>query len=130
MMEAAIVFDNLSRTLWAHLPPGRSAGGLPDSRDLWEVLWAMRHVAAGVAHLHPWEGQAVPSHEDLTTFSAVDRALGLRLYWPVVTLDNCAVYRGLGVGSNYQLDLTAGACYHRDRIHTPLLHLLGGIKSW
>jgi hypothetical protein len=86
MMETALVFDGNGRTLHWHEPLGRSAGHLPDSRDLWhDVIWPNREVIGGIAHTHPWDGPAHPSDTDLTTFRAIEQGLGRRLVWPVVT---------------------------------------------
>jgi len=89
-METALVFDREGDTLHWHEPLGRSGGSLPDSRDLWEVLWEHRSKGgtgrlAGVAHTHPWKGQAWASGTDLTTFRAVELGLGELLLWPIVT---------------------------------------------
>lgn len=86
-METALVFDTEGKTIYWHLPLGRSGGSLPDSRDLWDVLWENRERLGGVAHTHPWYGPSGPSHTDLTTFAACEAALGKRLVWPVVTFD-------------------------------------------
>lgn len=91
MLETAMVFDINGRTLFWHEPPGRSGSYLPDSRGLWQVLWDNRlkggtGLLAGVAHTHPWIGEALPSHTDLTTFRALDLGLGQELIWPIVTL--------------------------------------------
>lgn len=86
-MEAAVVLDRDWRPIYFHAPAGRTAGSLPDSHDLWLVLWANRHRLLGVAHSHPGGGVPSPSHTDVTTFSAIERALGVRLIWPIVTTD-------------------------------------------
>lgn len=85
LLEAAIVFDVHGTTLYRHIPQGRSSGAIPDSRALWE--WLERNVdqVLGIAHLHPFPGPALPSWEDLTTFSAVELGLDKRLVWPIVT---------------------------------------------
>lgn len=85
MIETALVFDKDGKTIHWHEPPGRNGGALPDSRDLWDVLWENRDRLGGVAHTHPWEGPTSPSQTDLTTFDAVERALGRQLLWPVVS---------------------------------------------
>ncbi len=90
MMETALVFDLEGRTIHWHEPAGRTSGSLPDSQDLWEILWENRHRLGGVAHTHPWNGPAIPSGTDLTTFAAVEKGLGKHLLWPVVTFDNVA----------------------------------------
>lgn len=85
MMETALVFDLHGNTIHWHEPQGRSGGSLPDSRSLWDVLWENRERLGGVAHTHPWDGPAHPSGTDTTTFDAIERGLGKRLLWPVVT---------------------------------------------
>lgn len=85
MMETALVFDLDGNTIHWHEPAGRSKGSLPDSAALWDVLWGNRDRLGGVAHTHPWDGPSGPSQTDVTTFAAVEAALGARLVWPVVT---------------------------------------------
>ena len=73
---------------YLHLPAGRSAGGLPDSRDLWDVLWKHRlEKDLGFAHSHPGSGAPLPSHTDLTTFAAIESGLGRRLRWWITSAD-------------------------------------------
>jgi len=92
MMETAMVFDEDGRPIFWHEPPGRSGGYLPDSRSLWDVLWENRARLGGVAHTHPWDGQAYPSGTDVTTFAAVEAGLGKKLLWPVVTFTEVRYY--------------------------------------
>lgn len=87
MMEVALVFDTEGRTIHWHVPQAPEVDAIPDSRALWDVLWENRHRLGGVAHSHPWKGYPAPSQKDVTTFSAVERGLGKRLLWPVVTMD-------------------------------------------
>ena len=89
-METALVFDNRGKTIYWHEPAHRTAGSLPDSQDLWEVLWEHRPRLGGVAHTHPWSGPAAPSQTDVTTFAAVELGLGRKLLWPVVTFSDVA----------------------------------------
>lgn len=98
-MEAAVVLDWDWTPLYFHTPAGRTGGSLPDSHDLWSVLWENRRHLLGVAHSHPGGGQPAPSHEDVTTFSAVERALGVRLLWPIATLDAVQAFHWEGPGS-------------------------------
>lgn len=98
MLEAAFVFGKTGAVLHWHLPPDRSAAYLPDSADLWQVLWDNRLVLGGVAHTHPWSGHAGPSGTDLTTFAAVEVGLGQRLVWPVVTLSDIMYLTWVGPG--------------------------------
>lgn len=85
MIESAMVFDLNGEVLHWHLPVGRSAAHIPDSHNLWEIIWENRDQIGGVAHTHPGNGLAHPSHEDRTTFSAIELALGKRLIWPILT---------------------------------------------
>lgn len=85
MLETALVFDRDGKTICFHEPPGRSVGYIPDSRELWDILWESRERLGGVAHTHPWDGPAVPSQRDLHTFDAIERGLGKKLLWPIVT---------------------------------------------
>ena len=96
MMESAFVFDVDGVIIHWHLPANRSGGFIPDSRDLWEVLWENREKLGGIAHTHPWNGEPWPSGTDVTTFAACEAALGKRLLWPVVTLDRMRTFRWVG----------------------------------
>ena len=98
MIEVAMVFDRQGAPFYWHLPPGCSGGAIPDSRDLWEVLWEHREELGGVAHTHPWYGDSGPSHTDVTTFAAVEAALGRRLLWLVVTFDHVTYLEWTGPG--------------------------------
>jgi len=85
MLEAAVLVDlSLEPMLW-HSPPGRSSVYIPDSTDLWEAIWQNRDNVSGVAHSHPGSGTPSPSYEDLTTFAAVEAALGRRLAWWIIS---------------------------------------------
>jgi len=96
MMEAGVVIDRDGEPIHWHVPAGRTAGSLPDSRELWDVLWSNRDRLAGVAHSHPGGGIPGPSHEDVTTFSAVELALGRRLDWWITSADAVVVLRWQG----------------------------------
>src|SRR3989344_2461914 len=80
--EVGLVFDRQGRTI--HWFGGHSPGFIPDSRSLWDVLWENRDRLGGVGHTHPRDGPATPSHTHLTTFDAVERALGKQLLWLLV----------------------------------------------
>lgn len=86
-MEAAVVIDLDWQPIYYHTPLARTGGSLPDSHDLWEILWTNRHRLLGVAHSHPGGGIPGPSHTDVTTFAAVEAGLGVRLVWPIITVD-------------------------------------------
>lgn len=96
VFETALVFDKNGITLRWHEPAGRSSGFLPDSRTLWEFLLENKDVIGGVAHTHPWNGSAWPSQTDVTTFSALERGLGVKLIWPVVTFSEVQYFRWVG----------------------------------
>jgi len=80
-MEVGVLVDKLGRPIYWHEPQGSSSVYLPDSRDLWDMIWENREDVSGFAHSHPGRGMPMPSHEDLTTFEAVEAALGRRLTW-------------------------------------------------
>jgi len=98
VVEAAAVIDPEGAVLAWHLPPGRTAVSLPDSRSLWSTLWAHRDRLGGLAHTHPGTGRPVPSREDLTTFAACEAGLGLRLDWWIATADQVLRFRWCGPG--------------------------------
>jgi hypothetical protein len=85
MLEMGVVIGRDGTPLHWHAPEGRTGAALPDSRALWDVLWEGRDALAGVAHTHPGAGRPAPSLEDLTTFSAIERGLGRRLMWWLVS---------------------------------------------
>ncbi len=96
-LEAAVVIglvDGREVVTYRHAPPRRSAVSLPDSTALWSQLWGTRETLVGVAHLHPGHGPEArrPSHEDLTTFRAVERGLGMLLIWWIATVDAADAY--------------------------------------
>jgi len=95
MIEAGVVVDKRGEPLFWHLPEGRSAGSLPDSRTLWQVLWeAFKEDALlGFAHSHPGSGVPGPSYSDVTTFAAVEAALGRRLDWWITSSDHVVLLR-------------------------------------
>lgn len=90
MIEAGVVVDTSGEPLYWHLPEGRTAGGLPDSRTLWEVFWDSFKAGTlqGFAHSHPGAGVPGPSYSDVTTFAAVEAALGTRLDWWITSEDH------------------------------------------
>ena len=96
MLEAAVVIDLSGAPIHWHLPAERTAVHLPDSRSLWQVLWAERQRLAGVAHTHPGVGSPAPSWEDLTTFAACEAGLGRRLDWWIATMDQIRLFRWAG----------------------------------
>lgn len=97
-IENGCVISNSGDVIYWHSPPWRNFASLPESRDLWEVLWTHRDELWGFAHSHPGNGNAYPSWTDITTFDGVELALGKRLKWPILTKNGaCLVtYRGPG----------------------------------
>lgn len=91
-IETGVVLDYNWNVIYWHLPQGRSSGYLPDSRDLWSVIWENRDKVAAVAHSHP-EGIIGPSGTDITTFAAIEAGLGKLLMWPIVTGTEVAIYK-------------------------------------
>lgn len=88
MIEAGVVVVAGDPVHW-HLPVGRSGGSLPDSRQLWDVLWDLRREEfLGFAHSHPGSGVPGPSWTDITTFAAVELGLGRRLDWWITSSDH------------------------------------------
>jgi len=92
-IEAGIVLGWHGEVLYRHQPLRASAGGLPDSRELWDVLWSNRRAVAGFAHSHPGTGVPVASGIDVTTFRAVELALGFHMDWWIVSEDCVVLYQ-------------------------------------
>lgn len=95
-MEAGAVIDMEGKAIHWHLPFDRTGGSLPDSHSLWEVLWENRKRVFGFAHSHPGGGHPGPSHTDVTTFAAIEAALGKRLNWWICSSDGLALFRWKG----------------------------------
>lgn len=98
MIEAGVVVDRSGQPIYWHLPPGRSAVRLPDSLPLWDVLWDAfkADTLLGFAHSHPGAGVPGPSYSDVTTFAAVEAALGKRIDWWITSSDHVVVLRWCG----------------------------------
>ena len=95
-IETGVLVGYDGQPIQWHLPPGRNAGSLPDSRDLWEVIWENRYKVLGFAHSHPGGGVPGPSWTDITTFEAVEKALGRELVWWITSSDATVAVRKLG----------------------------------
>jgi hypothetical protein len=98
MIESGVVIDMQGLPAYWHLPPGRTGGSLPDSGNLWNFMWENRGHILGFAHSHPGDGVPAPSPEDVTTFSAVERALGRQLWWWITSSECVALYTWVGPG--------------------------------
>lgn len=96
MKEAGVVLNSAGLPIYWHMPDGRTSGGLPDSRVLWDVFWQYRHDLYGFAHSHPGSGVPGPSFSDVTSFAPIEEALGRRLEWPIITSNAVVVCRWVG----------------------------------
>ena len=131
-MEVGLVFNKQGELLYWHVPTNRSVVAIPDSRDLWEVLWRHRAVLGGVAHTHPFSGFARPSSTDVTTFAAIEQGLGRRLIWPVVTFVDVGYFTWAGPGEHDYLVLKEpGFRVAADLIHQlrELSRIEGGLND-
>ena len=95
-IEAGVLVDLNGEPIYWHLPADRSGGALPDSRPLWDVIWENRDRLLGFAHSHPGSGAPGPSYEDVTTFAAIEAALGERLVWWITSADQFVELRWVG----------------------------------
>lgn len=95
-IEAGVLVGKNNEPIFWHLPFNRTGGALPDSRKLWDVLWENRQDLLGFAHSHPGSGVPGPSYTDVTTFSAIELALGRRLDWWITSSDHIVVVRFSG----------------------------------
>lgn len=84
-IETAAVIGPENTVIHMHEPPGRSSVYLPDSQSLWDVSWESRKDIVGIAHTHPGSGYPSPSKTDLTTFEAMEKGLGKRLKWWILS---------------------------------------------
>lgn len=104
MLEAGVVLNSNFEPIYWHLPVGRSSVYLPDSRDLWEVFWENRNNLSGFGHSHPNSGPTLPSWEDITTFSALDLALGRKLNYWIISTDQVCLFKHFGPDKyNYKI---------------------------
>jgi len=96
MREVGVIIGFHGKPCYWHTPDNRSVVSLPDSLVLWQELWNRRAELMGFAHSHPGGGIPSPSHEDVTTFAAVEAGLGRRLVWWIVNSDYTSVmwYKG------------------------------------
>jgi hypothetical protein len=92
MTEVGVVICNSIPIFW-HLPPRRNIAFLPDSRDLWDVLWEHRYQLDGFGHSHPGSGFPSPSSTDLSTFAAIEAGLGKRLHWWITSKNSTIISR-------------------------------------
>lgn len=95
MKEVGAVLGMSGEVIYWHEPDGASGGSLPDSTKLWEVIWDAfkRGQFSGFAHSHPGGGWPGPSHTDLTTFRAIEQALGIQPVWWICSADRLIALR-------------------------------------
>ena len=98
MLETGVVLSLAGCPIYWHLPAGRTAGSMPDSHRLWDEIWKNRSIVSGFAHSHPGRGMPGPSYTDVTTFAAVEDALGRRLAWPIISSTTLVRCEWLGPG--------------------------------
>lgn len=99
-IEAGVLVANDGTPIYWHTPKNRNSAALPDSRELWDVMWEHRNNILGFAHSHPGSGVPGPSHEDVTTFAAVEAALGRKIYWWITSSDTLAKMLWCGPGKH------------------------------
>lgn len=83
MKEIGALIGTGDRVLHWHTPPDRSESNLPDSAELWNLLWEAHcnGILVGFAHSHPGSNTPQPSYEDISTFAAIEAGLGRTLTW-------------------------------------------------
>lgn len=91
--EAVILIDASGYVLYGRRPPDTSEVYIPDSAELFDAIWHHRNELAGIAHAHPGSGVPVASHEDVTTFDAVERCIGKSIDWWIASSDTVRLYR-------------------------------------
>lgn len=88
MLETAALIGRDGNVLYWHEPDNRSAVFIPDSSTFWDAIWSRRKELAGIAHTHPGTGMPHPSQEDVSTFFAIEKALGRPLLWWIGSQDS------------------------------------------
>jgi hypothetical protein len=96
MMEAGVLLDLKGDAIYWHAPHGRSVAALPDSVDLWNIIWTNRHNVSGFAHSHPGYGRTSPSWTDITTFASIESGLGKRIDWWITSGNDMILCRYSG----------------------------------
>ena len=96
MLETGVVLSLAGIPLYWHMPTNRTASSLPDNATLWEMIWQYRQIVSGFAHSHPGRGLPGPSYEDVTSFAAIEAALGRRLEWPILSANAMVCCRFVG----------------------------------
>jgi proteasome lid subunit RPN8/RPN11 len=92
LVEVCFLIGHDDTVLWSDR--STSATAMPDSALRWQAIWRHREQLAIIAHTHP-TGRTEFSAEDLSTFAAIDAALGRPLRYAVVTR-HAVIYREPG----------------------------------
>lgn len=95
MREYGVVLGDREALYW-HRPAGSTQVLLADDQGLWQFIWENREHVTGFAHSHPGSGVPGPSYEDLTTFAAIEAALGRRLYWWITSANAVSCFQWKG----------------------------------
>ncbi len=98
-IETGAVIGPEDSVIHMHEPPGRSTTYLPDSQSLWDIVWENRARLVGIAHTHPGSGYPGPSRTDLTTFEAMEKGLGKRLKWWILSSSHSVAFSFFTSGS-------------------------------
>lgn len=100
MLESGVIVDHDDFPLYWHSPVGRTMASLPDSPVLWNEIWRYfkERLLKGFAHSHPGSGIPVPSSTDISTFVAIESALGATLDWWITSKDHVVLLRRITPG--------------------------------
>lgn len=96
MREAAILINIWGCGILQHQPENASVVAIPDKKSFWDFILENKDQIAGIAHSHSGSGEPWFSHEDVTTFAAIEQGLGKRLYWPIITSDSILTFGWVG----------------------------------
>lgn len=124
MFEVAVLIDLDHSPIYWH-EPLKSSVEIPDSVDLWSQIWANRNSLLGIAHSHPGTGIPQPSTTDLTTFSAIEAALGQRLLWWITSDNILSEFQWTGKSkTSYKGNIIGSTAWiqelrQRSQIHSP-----------
>jgi hypothetical protein len=88
--EVLFLLDEAGEVLWSD---AGSASALPDSRERWEAIWAVRDRLEAIAHSHP-HGPLAFSAVDESTMAGIDEGLGRALRYLVVAPSGVIERRG------------------------------------
>lgn len=98
MLESGVLYNEQNEIIYLHTPLDRSNVHIADSYEFWQIIWDNRFIIKGFAHSHPGSGLTSPSWTDITTFSSIERGLGKKLEWPIITSDKFVICTWCGPG--------------------------------